>query len=274
MFYEGAVLRNVRGERFMLRHSDRGEQVGKDLLAKAIAAEIRSGNGTEHGGVWFDATAVPAPLWEGVYQPYLNRYLAHGIDLRQQAVEIAPAAHTTCGGVLIDEACRTGVPGLLACGEVAGGLHGANRLGGNAGLEVMVFGRIAGQTALCEVRGAAPVSVEENPTHNKSADVSALRTQLAELLRADLGVIRTEAELKDGIAKVTAMLQQVEDYTNCFEKHRLYNDLLTARLALTGALYRTGSIGCHIRADDLPEEPYRSILRQTMGKPALKKVPV
>ena len=111
MFYEGAVLRGGDGIRFT------DEQASKDVLAKAISRELLRGNVTPHGGVWFDATAVPEALWNGIYKPYRSRYLAHGIDMAREPVEIAPAAHTTCGGVLIDEHCRTGIPGLLACGE-------------------------------------------------------------------------------------------------------------------------------------------------------------
>ena len=170
MFYEGAVLRGGDGKRFM------DERVSKDVQSKAIAEQILKGNTTPHGGVWFDATAVPDHLWDTVYKPYLDRYLKYGIDMRKEPVEIAPAAHTTCGGVIVDENCRTGVPGLIACGEVTGGLHGANRLGGNAGLETMVFGRVAGKTAMEEFKscpeGAADVQ------KNKTRDVAALRTKL------------------------------------------------------------------------------------------------
>ena len=148
MFYEGAVLRGKNGNRFMLDYSEAGECVPKDVQSKCIYNEMRNNGTSPHGGVWFDATKVPEEKWQGVYAPYLNRYLACGIDLRQEPVEIAPAAHTTCGGVRIDENCLCGIDGLVVCGEVAGGLHGANRLGGNAGLETMVFGRIAGKTAV------------------------------------------------------------------------------------------------------------------------------
>lgn len=273
MFYEGAVLRGGDGQRFMLRHSENAEQVGKDTQAKCIAKEIRRGNTTPHGGVWFDATAVPQALWDGVYKPYLNRYLAHGIDMRKEPVEIAPAAHTTCGGVLIDEDCRTGIPGLLACGEVTGGLHGANRLGGNAGLETMVFGRIAGQTALkafSPITEALPESIAANQPAD--VDVDMIRSRLYALLRKDLGVIRTETELLDGIRQTDTLIAQLGSHENCFSKHRLYNDLITARMALMSALYRKGSVGCHVREDSSPEErPYRIVIHNTQGGFALSE---
>lgn len=260
MFYEGAVLRGGDGERFM------DECVPKDAQAKAISREIRRGNATPHGGVWFDATAVPEAMWEGIYKPYRNRYLAHGIDMAKQPVEIAPAAHTTCGGVLIDEHCRTGIPGLLACGEVTGGLHGANRLGGNAGLETMVFGRIAGQTALEDWQETDALA--ENPQPNRPAemDVPAMRQQLQQILRKDLGVIRREADLREGICQIDALLPQLADHQNCYEKYRLYNDCLTAKIALLSALERKASCGCHFREDAAEEEPTYRIVIENKGE--------
>lgn len=264
MFYEGAVLRGGDGERFM--RSPQGECVSKDELAKAIGREQRRGNASPHGGVWFDATAVPKAMWEGVYKPYRDRYLPYGIDLMQQAVEIAPAAHTTCGGVLIDENCRTGVDGLLACGEVTGGLHGANRLGGNAGLETMVFGRIAGQTALRD-----RVKIEESDENIREnapseTELLPLRREMREILREDMGVLRCEADLHSGLAGVNDLLERLGGHIGCFEKHRLYNDLLTAELALRSALCRKGSVGCHAREDSVTEAPSRVVIEKKAGQ--------
>ena len=266
MFYEGAVLRGGDGNRFM------NEQVSKDLQSKAIAAQIRKGNTTPHGGVWFDATAVPEAMWAGIYKPYLNRYLTQGIDMRKEPVEIAPAAHTTCGGVCIDENCRTEIPGLIACGEVTGGLHGANRLGGNAGLETMVFGRIAGQTAVRQWKKQDPVP--ENETPNRRQDTAHRRKQLESILRTCLGVIRTGPELAAGIAQIDALLLKTQNYENCYELFRLYNDLVTARIALMSALERKGSCGCHCRADDEKEDAYRIIVQNNQGSFALSKKPI
>ena len=237
MFYEGAVLRGGDGQRFM------DEQVGKDVQAKTIAREIMEGNTTPHGGVWFDATAVPEHLWNTVYKPYLERYLKYGIDMRKEPVEIGPAAHTTCGGVVIDEHCRTEVPGLIACGEVTGGLHGANRLGGNAGLEVMVFGRVAGKTAIEEFQGAIEGAADVQ--NNKAWDAAPLRGELQQLLRTKMGVIRTTEGLKQAMEEVNLLLQQVQEYENCYEAWRLYNDTLTAKQAIAAAQKRKESIGCH-----------------------------
>ena len=260
MFYDGAVLRGRSGERFMLAYGDAAERVPKDVQSKCIYNEMRRHGATEHGGVWFDATGVPEEKWQGVYNPYLKRYLACDIDLRREAVEIAPAAHTTCGGVRIDECCRTGVRGLIACGEVAGGLHGANRLGGNAGLEVLVFGRIAGRTAILDTdtESTLPKDLERVPNAPCDVDVDAIRAELSALMRDTLNVVRDGERLKYGIRRVGALMEALGEYKDCFEKHRLYNDLLTAYITMASALERTSSVGCHFREDAIPEsEKYR-----------------
>lgn len=119
---------------------------GADTLPASL--EVPSGT-----GIWYDATAVPSALLEGRYADTLRRYAAAGIDIRREPMLVAPAPHTSLGGVVVETSCRvldetgTPIPGLFAAGEVTGGLHGRNRLGGNAGTEVLVFGRLAGQSA-------------------------------------------------------------------------------------------------------------------------------
>lgn len=265
MFYDGAVLRGRDGNRFMLDYSDNAERVPKDVQAKCICDEIRSNGSTPHGGVWFDATKVPEAKWQEAYRPYLNRYLACGIDLRKEPVEIAPAAHTTCGGVRIDEFCRSDVSGLIVCGEAAGGLHGANRLGGNAGLETMVFGRIAGKTAIAHTDGTMQLPSKSETVPNKvpDMDVDALRIKFQQIMRRSLNVVRSEVDLKQGIAEITGLIESLGEYQGFYRKHRLYNDLLTAYITMASALERKGSVGCHYRMDAVEEhENYRVIVKK------------
>lgn len=266
MFYDGAVLRGADGRRFMLEYGEAGEQVGKDVQAKWIYREIRQRGATPHGGVWFDATCVPEEKWQGAYKPYLNRYLACGIDLRREAVEIAPAAHTTCGGVKIDGNCRTKIPGLLACGEVTGGVHGANRLGGNAGLETMVFGRIAGASAM-EDRIETPELPEERGADRPAeTDVAELRQQMQRVLRDSLNVVRREADMERGARELEKLLEMVTVRRNSMETIRLFHDLLTAYGALRSAMARRGSVGCHYRSDSVTEaETYRIAIQYSAG---------
>ena len=153
MLHEGATFRNCLGEEFLPdRHAN------KDAISRAIRAEIEAGRGID-GGVWYDATGVPREILETRYADTVRRYAACGIDITREPMLVAPAPHTSLGGVVIDARCRvlradgTPIPGLFAAGEVTGGVHGRNRLGGNAGTEVFVFGRIAGKEAAGHATG-------------------------------------------------------------------------------------------------------------------------
>ena len=158
MLHEGATFRNRLGEEFLP-----DKHANKDAISRAIFAEIESGRGVspggprlsrpEESGVWYDATGVPREILETRYADTVRRYAACGIDITREPMLVAPAPHTSLGGVVIDARCRvlrpdgSPVPGLFAAGEVTGGVHGRNRLGGNAGTEVLVFGKIAGMEA-------------------------------------------------------------------------------------------------------------------------------
>ena len=160
MLHEGATFRNCLGEEFLPdRHAN------KDAISRAIRAEIEAGRGIpargapETCGIWYDATGVPREILETRYADTVRRYAACGIDITREPMLVAPAPHTSLGGVVIDARCRvlradgTPIPGLFAAGEVTGGVHGRNRLGGNAGTEVFVFGRIAGKEAAGHATG-------------------------------------------------------------------------------------------------------------------------
>ena len=196
-----------------------------------------------------------------------------GIDLRKEPVEIAPAAHTSCGGVWIDEACRTGIPGLIACGEVAGGLHGANRLGGNAGLETMVFGRIAGKTAaemVCDV--VLPDATASTPDVQPDVDVAAMNDTLRQILRKYLNVVRDAENLPEAETALEELDARLGDYVHSFDKFRLHNDILTAKLLLRAAMARPTSVGCHVwETEGEKEAPYRVVLQSVDGKIAVTK---
>ena len=147
MLYEGATFRNRLGDEFLA-----DKHANKDEISRAILAEIKVGRGVD-GGVWFDATGVPREILETTYIDTVRRYASAGVDITREPMLVAPAPHTSLGGLVIDARCRvlradgSPIPGLFAAGEVTGGVHGANRIGGNAGTEVLVFGRIAGESA-------------------------------------------------------------------------------------------------------------------------------
>jgi len=268
MFYEGAVLRNKYGDRFT------DEKVNKDELAVAIFNEVAKGNGTENGGVYFDMTAVPKNLLTNQYKDYYNRYINAGIDISQTPVEVSAAPHTTLGGVRINEKCETSVHGLFACGEVAGGIHGANRLGGNAGLEVLVFGKLAGKSAAAYAKTAKHNFFEQSDEPLAyTADTNEIEDMRRELESAskELGVIRNGKGLMKAISVADTIISKTKS-RNSFMSRCLYNDALCLYISLNCALYRKSSIGCHIREDSIAEnKSYRVIARSVNGKLSMGK---
>src|SRR6266568_582534 len=147
---EGGVLRNKEGERFMERYDrERMELSSRDVVARAINSEVLAGRGTPHGGAYLDITHRKPDYIKtklpSMYEQFLK--LAN-VDITKQPMEVAPTVHYFMGGVRVEaDTGATGVPGLFAAGEVASGLHGANRLGGNSLSDLLVFGKRAGEAA-------------------------------------------------------------------------------------------------------------------------------
>lgn len=145
---EGGILRNEAGERFMPRHHPLAELAPRDIVARAIAAEIAR---QQQPFVWLDISHRPAEAIRRHFPAIAHHCLAHGIDITRQPIPVRPVQHYTCGGVRTDVAGRTGIPGLYCLGEAAcTGLHGANRLASNSLLECVVMGRNAARAILAD----------------------------------------------------------------------------------------------------------------------------
>ncbi len=285
LFYSGAVLRNAAGERFMLRCGPQAEQVGKDVMARHICREIQEGRGGPHGGVYMDLTGVDGTLLDEKYPMYVERYRNVGIDLKKEWIELAPIAHTALGGVAIDADGKTDVDGLFAAGEVTGGVHGANRLGGSGGLEPLVFGKRAGGSAARQAENRqAPSDAEPVPGLAEGAEdkLDAIRKEMKKQINDGLGVIRTEAGMRSALRKLNELTEETDglkapDGADSPGRLRLKNDLLCGTLALTAALARKDSIGCHQRADcpDAPEMKYTvTVRRGKNGEAVTERNPV
>ena len=144
---EGGKLINAEGKRFMKNYDPRGELATRDIVARAIYNEIREGRGTEKGGVYLDVTHLLDDVIEEKLETMLLQFLDVDVDIRKEPMEVAPTAHHFMGGIMINEHGETAVRNLFAAGEVTGGVHGANRLGGNALADTQVFGKRAGESA-------------------------------------------------------------------------------------------------------------------------------
>ena len=286
MYYEGAVLRNILGDRFMLQYGEAGECVNKDVQSRYIFKEIKEGRGTENGGVFFDCRGVGRDRLNEQYDSYVKRYSDVGIDIATTPFEIAPAPHTSLGGISVDENCFSGIEGLYACGEIIGGLHGANRLGGNAGLETMVFGRIAGESVANYLANAEKADVTEDDAEDfvedtftlsgedavTSEQLAAIRAKMEKILSEKLNVLRTGSELAEAVEEVGDLLEELDNSSMegvseelAFATLRLINDLQTTYLLAMSAYTREESCGCHVRTDNDEEceEKYRVVVQNT-----------
>ncbi|MGP4017560.1 L-aspartate oxidase [Saccharopolyspora sp. 5N708] len=276
---EGGVLRNDLGERFMARYDpQRMELSTRDRVALAAYTEIKEGRGTPNGGVWLDVSHLPQEKimrrLPRVYQTLLELQM---LDITQTPIEIAPTAHYSMGGVWVrPEDHSTGVDGLYAIGEAASGLHGANRLGGNSLIELLVYGRIVGQAAaeysagLVEQRRSAGVLAEargevDELLHNDGPEnVRALQRALRNTMTEHAGVVRDETGLLAGLSELDAVEDRMsrmgvhpdiagfQDLAHAFD---LKAAALAARATLDAALERRETRGCHNRSDypDLDE---------------------
>lgn len=271
MLFEGAVMRNKNGERFM------DEKVGKDALSRGISLEIARGNGTPDGGVFYDMTAVPENMLLGKYKDYYARYKNAGIDISKTPVKIAPAPHTTMGGALINKDTSTPIGGLFVAGEAAGGIHGANRLGGNAGLEVFVFGDIAGRAITAYLDGnldtGAVLGGISEEIADESFDGAELRERLHKVCDRALGVVKNETDLLAAKSEVDRIIELTAKKERSFDARRLFNDATALKLVITAALMRKESVGGHVRADgeDAPMKKYRIIIENKNGKITARK---
>lgn len=269
----GAYLLNAAGERFMERYDpQRMERATRDVVSRSAYLEIMAGRGTPEGGVYIDASHLGADFVAKTFPGMVRRCAEVGYDLTRGPVEVTPTAHFHMGGVAIDDRCRTAMPGLLVAGEDAGGVHGANRLGGNGVAESCVFGARAGVTAaeLCAqrsvpaedqdairtslARAVAPLERGEKDGENPFSIRDSVQTTMWE----DVGLVRSGAQLERAVAKLEELLARVE--TCAARGGRRWNlrwqqaldvrNLVTvAWLTARSALHRTETRGSHARSD-------------------------
>ncbi|MBO1332500.1 L-aspartate oxidase [Streptomyces sp. VRA16 Mangrove soil] len=276
---EGGVLRNALGERYMSRYDpDRMELSTRDRVALASYTEIKEGRGTPNGGVWLDVSHLPRQTIMArlprVYQTLLELQM---LDITREPIEVAPTAHYSMGGVWVrPEDHSTDVRGLYAIGEASSGLHGANRLGGNSLIELLVYGRITGRAAAAysdaltaQPRSAAAVAearaeVDELLAADGPENVRALQRAIRNTMTEHAGVVRDDEGLRAGLAELDLIEKRMEnvgvhpdiagfqDLAHAFD---LKSAALAARATLEAALERRETRGCHNRSDFPATDP-------------------
>ena len=267
----GGHLLNGAMERFMERVDPKAERATRDRVSQAIYAEMRAGNTTKNGGVYIKMSHLGPEKVAKQFKGMVERCADCGFDLAGGLVEVVPTAHYHMGGVICNADTSTQLPGLYVAGEDAGGVHGANRLGGNGVANSTVFGGIAGEVM--------PGFIAHNP-HWRAPDEEAIRTEMARALRPferghgdlnairthlldtmwdDVGVIRDKAGLDRGMAKLdgiesdllAAGLPTSERAFNLtwHDWLNLESQITASRVIAGAALARQNSRGAHYRED-------------------------
>jgi len=270
---EGGILRNKNGERFMEKYDPaRMELSTRDVVARAIYTEVREGRGTEHGGAFLDISHKPAEYVKrklpSMYHQF--RELAD-VDITAGPMEVGPTCHYMMGGVRVEaETEATTVPGLFAAGEVAAGLHGANRLGGNSLSDLLVFGRRAGLAAAEFAKNQSELTLDQNQIDEAEREMLApferktdenpysIHADLQQSMQALVGIFRTEQDLQSALEQIAKFRERAQRVS--MSGTRMFNpgwhlcadlkSMLTVVEAVTrSALARKESRGAHSRID-------------------------
>ncbi len=264
----GARLFNGLGERYMERYDPvKMERATRDVISRSSYLEIMAGRGTPAGGVHIDLSHLDHDVVARSFPGMVERCRDFGFDLVHDRVEVSPSAHFQMGGVTIDTECRTSVEGLFAAGEDAGGVHGANRLGGNGVADSIVFGGRAGDSMAAFVLNREPqlrsqaaidsIAAKWLPGPG-TANVFTLRRELENLMWDNVGVVRSGGKL----AEAADQLQQLRDRAGHVrisggpasnaewnEAMNCVNLCTVGEMVASSALLRTESRGAHYRED-------------------------
>tara|TARA_B100001741_G_scaffold129877_1_gene107114 strand:- start:1823 stop:3676 length:1854 start_codon:yes stop_codon:yes gene_type:complete len=278
------------------------ELLTRDVVAKAINSEVKAGRGSPHGGAFLDIShrGEEAILKKLPSMHHQFKELA-GVDISKEPMEVGPTAHYVMGGVRVDaESQETTVPGLFACGEVASGLHGANRLGGNSLSDLIVFGKRAGEYAAKRAKDLAQPSIDEEQVGQAIDDMLAplmreggenpgqIYDEMRDMMQAKVGIIRTKNELEEALEDIKSFKERALACSS--GTSRKYNsgwhqalDLINmadvSHAATLAAITREESRGGHTRDDfPTPEDEYwgqtLNIIWMENGEMKIRQEPV
>jgi fumarate reductase flavoprotein subunit len=267
----GGYLLNGDGERFMFNYHSHGERATRDVVSRSMIEEVRAGRGTPGGGIYISMAHLGPEKVAKQFKGMVKRCADCGFDLAGGKVEVLPTAHYMMGGIAFNPDCTTALEGLYVAGEDSGGVHGANRLGGNGVANSTVFGGVAGEAMADAVAKGADwrepdASVIEHevghclkPFTGKPGDLNAIREQLLDLMWDKAGIIRDKSLLEDCIRELDALgeehaLSGLADSTRTFNLTwhdwlNLESQILISKTIVRAALAREDSRGAHYRSD-------------------------
>ena len=270
----GGYLLNGNQERFMANYDPRNERATRDIVSRSIYSEMRAGRVSPNGGVYIQMHHLGPENVRKLFKGMVERCADSGFDLAGGLVEVVPTAHYMMGGVVFHADTSTDLPGLFAAGEDTGGVHGANRLGGNGVANSTVFGGIAGDTmaqyaANREFLEFDPAVIEQSiamhrkPLTQAQGDIEFIRDELADCMWDQVGILRNPNDLeaaRERLDRLDQLLQTmgVGDTNPAFnltwqDWMNLRNLLLVSKTVVEAALARENSRGAHYR-EDYPEE--------------------
>jgi succinate dehydrogenase / fumarate reductase flavoprotein subunit len=304
---EGGVLRNKDGERFMERYDkERMELSSRDVVARAINSEVLAGRGTPHGGVYLDITHRKPEFIKSKLPSMYEQFLKLArVDITKEPMEVAPTLHYMMAGVRVQpETGATNVPGLYAAGEIAAGLHGANRLGGNSLSDLLVFGKRAGEAAAADAKRnpeAAKTKIDGTQADEAIATLMApldrpagenpfrLQEEIQDALSTHAPIVRDGPGLEAGLAKIREIKERTKHCgtggspTLAFNPgwHTAYDVrsmVVNAEALLLSALERKESRGAHARSDypktDEQLAHVNFVVEKTLEGMRVKAVPI
>ncbi len=258
---EGAILKLPNGERFMPRFDERAELAPRDIVARAIDHEMKR---LGIDCVYLDISHKPADFVKSHFPTVYERCLQFGIDITQQAIPVVPAAHYTCGGVVVDQHGHTDVPGLYAIGETSfTGLHGANRMASNSLLECFVYGRSAAQDILSRLdqtpmpQGLPAWDASQVTDSDEDVIIAHNWDELRRFMWDYVGIVRTTKRLQRAQHRVRLLLDEIDEFYSNYKVSRdlieLRNLAQVAELMIESAMRRRESRGLHYTLD-YPEQ--------------------
>jgi len=299
---EGGLLFNINRERFMQRYEPKlMELAGRDVVARSIATEILEGRGTPQGGVYLDVSHLPANVIEERLPSMMRQFRDVGVDIRKEPMQVAPTAHHFMGGVQINENAETNIPGMYAAGEITGGVHGGNRLGGNALADTQVFGKLAGENAAkYAVKNPVPPidkkQINREIRHankflkqKKGLRPVEIKDKLTSLMWDKVGIFRTGKEMQEAVTEIERIKKKdlpqlcVMDNKTRYNREwigalEIENMVLVAEMVAKAALMRTESRGAHYRRDypkiDNQNWFLNIVIEQKDGEIMFQKIPV